>query len=325
MDPGSSVSLHEAPFLTLSGRQLQAVIERHQLQVALDEVHQLSSIGIVHTIYALGNDLVLRVPKAHPEAVADSYTGMVATPVAIAAGVSTPRLVTFDDDRDIVPVPFSIFERARGEALLFHLGPHPQAHASIWQDLGREIALLHANVIECPDPHGYLDRHERLHDHESLLAELQADGYISRDAGTWLDEVLTRLRPAVAPEGVPRRFIHGDVTPANILVHDGSYGSLIDWDDAGWGDPALEFVTLPVRAVDAALAGYRSALQLDGDDNIEERILWDKLIGALVRLRLSPEAPTSLTSPTVAGRLLELFAAAADADIPIIRRLRHHE
>jgi hypothetical protein len=58
------------------------------------------------------------------------------------------------------------------------------------------------------------------------------------------------------------------------------------------------------------------------DDTIEERILWDKLIGALVRLRLSPEAPTSLTSPTLAGRLLELFAAAAEADTPIMRHLR---
>jgi hygromycin-B 7''-O-kinase len=322
---GSSVPLHQAPFLTLSDRQLGAVIERHRLGIALDEVQQLASTGIVHTIYALGNDLVLRVPKLHPEAIADSYTGMVATPAAVAAGVSTPDLVAFDDAKDIVPVPFSIFERARGEALLFHLEPHPQVHASIWQDVGGEIALLHTNVTECPDPNGYLDTHERLGDHESLLSELRAGGYLSRDAAAWLDEVLTRLRPAVAPEGIPRRFIHGDVTPANILIRDGRYDSLIDWDDAGWGDPAFEFVTLPIRAVDAALAGYRSALVLDSDDPMEQRILWDKLIGALVRLRLSPEAPTSPTSPTLAGRLFELLAAAADGDTPILRHLRHKD
>ena len=106
------------------------------------------------------------------------------------------------------------------------------------------------------------------------------------------------------------------------MVDGDRYGSLIDWDDAGWGDPAMELVSLPLRAVDAALAGYRSVLPIDGDDTAEQRILWDKLLGALWRLRLSPAPPRSSTSPTPTGRLFDLLAAAADGDIPIVRHLR---
>ena len=41
---------------------------------------------------------------------------------------------------------------------------------------------------------------------------------------------------------------------------------IIDWDDAGWGDPAMDLVSLPLRVVDHVLAGYRSVMPLDGDD-----------------------------------------------------------
>ena len=90
---------------------------------------------------------------------------------------------------------------------------------------------------------------------------------------------------------------------------------------AGWGDPAMDFVSLPLRVIDAALAGYRSVMPLDGDDTAEQRILWDKLIGALARLRLPPTPPASPAWPTPTGRLFDLLAAAADGGVSIVRHL----
>jgi hygromycin-B 7''-O-kinase len=266
--------------------------------------------------------LVLRVPKAHPDAVADAYTGMVAAPAAVAAGVSTPRLVAFDDTLDVVAVPFSIIERVHADPLSNLLGPNPQTHSSVWHQLGCDLARLHANVTAVADPHGHLDPHDRMHDHEPLLAELQRSGYLGEEAAMWVDDVLRHLRPAVPPPNRYRRFLHGDVTATNVLVRDDRYHSLIDWDDAGWGDPAMEFVSLPLRVIDATLAGYRSLMPLDGDDTAEQRILWDKLIGALQRLRLRPEPPASPAWPTPSGRLFDLLAAAADGHAPIMRHLR---
>jgi aminoglycoside phosphotransferase (APT) family kinase protein len=278
-------------------------------------------MGIVHTIYALGTELVLRVPKVHPDALADAYTGSVAAPAAVNAGVSTPRLVVFDESSDIVPVPFSIFERVDAEPLSLRLGADPLKHRATWHEVGRQLATLHANATSVPDPHGYLDAHGRLHDPERLLTGLERDGYLGDEAAPWVRDVLRRLRPAVPPPDAFRRFIHGDVTGTNVLVRDDGFHSIIDWDDAGWGDPAMDLVSLPLRVVDAALAGYRSVMPLDGDDTAEQRILWDKLIGALGRLRLPPEPPASPAWPTPSGRLFDLFAAAADGQAPILRHI----
>ncbi len=279
-------------------------------------------MGIVHSIYALGEAFVLRVPKLHPDALADAYTGSVAAPAAFRAGVSTPRLVVFDESVDIVPVPFSIFERIHAEPLSGLLGADPQKHWPIWHEVGRQLAILHANVNAVPDPHGRLDPHSRLQDPEPLLTDLERNGYLGNEAAPWARDALSRLRPAVPPPDTFRRFIHGDATATNVLVRDDTFHSIIDWDDAGWGDPAMDLVSLPLRVIDAALAGYRSVMPLDGDETAEQRILWDKLIGALARLRLPPTPPASPAWPTPSGRLFDLLAAAADGQAPIVRHLQ---
>ena len=320
----TAVPLKNTPFLELTDEQLRAIVDRHGITVGTDDVHRLESMGIVHTIYALGTELVLRVPKVHPDALADAYTGSVAAPAAVNAGVSTPRLVVFDESFDIVPVPFSIFERVYAEPLSLRLGADPLKQRPTWHELGRQLATLHANVTSVPDPHGYLDPHGRLQDPEPLLTGLERDGYLGDEAAPWVRDALRRLRPSVPPPDTFRRFIHGDVTATNVLVRDDTFHSIIDWDDAGWGDPAMDLVSLPLRVIDAALAGYRSVMPLDGDDTAEQRILWDKLIGALARLRLPPEPPASPAWPTPSGRLFDLLAAAADGQAPIVRHLHLH-
>jgi aminoglycoside phosphotransferase (APT) family kinase protein len=318
---GTAVPLEHAPFLELTDEQLRAIVDRHGITVGKDDLHRLDSMGIVHSIYALGEALVLRVPKLHPDALADAYTGSVAAPAAFRAGVSTPRLVVFDESFDIVPVPFSIFERIHAEPLSGRLGADPQKHWPIWHELGRQLAILHANVTAVPDPHGHLDPHLRLLDPEPLLSDLERNGYLGNEAAPWARDALSRLRPAVPPTDTFRRFIHGDVTATNVLVRDDTFHSIIDWDDAGWGDPAMDLVSLPLRVIDATLTGYRSVMPLDGDDTAEQRILWDKLIGALARLRLPPTPPASPAWPTPSGRLFDLLAAAADGQAPIVRHL----
>ena len=80
--PGAAVPLKNAPFLELTDPQLRAIADRHGITVGTESMHRLDSMGIVHSIYALGPATVLRVPKVHPDAVADAYTGSVAAPAA---------------------------------------------------------------------------------------------------------------------------------------------------------------------------------------------------------------------------------------------------
>ena len=204
-----------------------------------------------------------------------------------------------------------------------HLGAHPQDMAPLWLALGRDLAVLHGGVTDCDDPHGRLDSHDHIiSEHQELLAELRRSGVIGEDAVSWLMAVLSRLRPAAQDRGRYRRFVHGDVQPSNVLVADGHYSAIIDWDDAGWSDPVLDLRYVPLRVADRVLEGYRAVMPLDGDASAEERLVWDKLTGALARLKRLARPAGSSISGTPAGPLLEVLAAAADGDAPIMRLLR---
>lgn len=314
------LSLDAVAFPVVSRSQIAKLVKRYRLGVEPDDVRRLPSTGIMHAVYALGEHLVLRIPKQHPEAIADTYTGSVAAPVAAAAGVRTPPLVVFDDERDIVPVPLLVFSRAAGEPLV-DLGAHPQDLGRLWRELGAELALLHRGVTVCDDPLGRLDRHEYVTDYEALVGQLRAAGIIGGDAAAWLTSVLARLEPVAQGRGRYRRFVHGDVQPSNVLAVGGRYSAIIDWDDAGWADPVVDFRSLPLRVAGLVLEGYRSVGPVDGDDSVEQRLVWDKLTGAVRRLWRQPRPNDGTVSGTPAGPLLDLLAAAVDSDVAIMRHL----
>ena len=123
--------------------------------------HPLTAPGLANRIYAT-DDVVLRIATDHPEAVEDARTESVAAPVARAAGVLVPRLIAFDDSRTIVDHPYSLWERVHGETLGL-LPPTPRLTAT-WAAVGRQLARLHGDVRDCPDPQGWLDRPDRERD-----------------------------------------------------------------------------------------------------------------------------------------------------------------
>jgi aminoglycoside phosphotransferase (APT) family kinase protein len=61
----------------------------------------------------------------------------------------------------------------------------------------------------------------------------------------------------------------------------GELMAIIDWGDAGWGDPALDFAGIPLDAIPFAQEGYES----EGPGALgtfpEARFVWDKLWAAL--------------------------------------------
>src|SRR5262249_20899393 len=76
--------------------------------------------------------------------------------VARGAGVRTPRIVAYDDDADLLPVPYTVYERVHGETLgLLELEPGDSPGA--WRELGRDLGLLHSRVAE-DGPAGGLGR-----------------------------------------------------------------------------------------------------------------------------------------------------------------------
>ena len=273
-------------FPDLAADILAAIAARHGL--GRRRFTRLASTGIVNTIYAVGDDLVLRVPARTEEGLSDTLTESVAVPVAVHAGVRTPALVVFDESYELLDVPYAIYERVHGVSL-GQLAPSPAVMERVYRETGRDLARLHERAVDCPDPLARLDTPQPS-DARAVLEGLIAAGRVeaahARSIARWLD----RLEPLQqAPES--RKLLHDDAHPYNIMVRPetGEYLALIDWGDAGWGDPVLEFCSVPLEAMPAMLAGYREIAPLPADATAEARIVWQVAGYALERLAQPPD------------------------------------
>lgn len=214
----------------------------------------LPATGLANHIFAT-RDVVLRVATDHRDGISDALTESVAAPVARAAGILTPGLIAFDDTRTLVDRPFSLWERVHGETLgLADLSNF--AMARVWRGVGRELARLHVRVRECPDPNDYLDEPARQLDLRRAMRRLVESGTLDIDMARRVEAFAEELASGAA-DSIGFRFIHDDVSPMNIMCTTaGELLAIIDWGDAGWGDPALDFAAMPLVAVPAALAGH---------------------------------------------------------------------
>ncbi len=289
---------------------LRMIAQQHHFRVGA--FARLPSIGVFNAIYLLGDDLILRVPRNDPWFVAAIRKEAVAVPAARAAGVATPRLVAFDDSLTLLPVPYAVYERVHGEPLE-QFGLDPATTPVVYRALGRELARLHAGVS--PDgPAGQLGVPNLPQgDPRPLPEQLAADGYFSVVEARWLGQWLDRLAPMLQ---TPRaeHFLHGDTQATNILVRPGSldYLAIIDWGGCGWGDPALDFSGMPLRAVPDVLAGYRELAALPDDETVEARILLIHLHFALLNMRSGPR-PRHSWGERPLGYVLDIMRFLLDA------------
>ncbi|CAL9539579.1 hypothetical protein SUDANB121_04227 [Nocardiopsis dassonvillei] len=224
--------------------------------------------GVANHVVALGDALVLRVPRG-PGFEADLRKEAALVPVVRAAGVRAPALVEFVEGDP----PAMLVERLPGEDLV---GREPDR--GVLLDLGRQLAVLHAVPVgtlpELPRDTGEADP-------AALAGRVHAAGYIDADTAdllrSWCADLAVRV-----PAGAVPALVHGDIAPQNLVVTpDGALAGLVDWGDAAVADPATDFAKLPPAWLPAVLEGY-------GVPGMEARVLWHHLTWALGRL-LRPE------------------------------------
>ena len=200
----------------------------------------------------VAGDVVLKL--ARPGCAAEIVREALAAPIARAAGVRTPALLAAALDGD---EPYTLWQRVDGAPLA------EREEAAAWRDLGRQLAILHlhargeqgglpgAGILYARDK-----RDGRPHLH-ALAPERAA--FFAR----WLDR-LERVPAA------PARLLHNDVHALNVLCPPAG-ATLIDWGDAGWGDPASELGSIPMPRVPDVLDGYEEVAS--PGQEVEARIL----------------------------------------------------
>lgn len=294
------MKLPDFPLLTQA--QLEAVLTRHHLQG--QPLARLPEVGIFNAIFAVGDEVILRVPRHHPVFTAAARKEAHAVPAARLAGVHTPALLAFDDSLELLPVPYSLYERVHGENLE-RLALEPEATKAAYLALGRDLARLHEGVpkqgtVASLEP-------ETLPRPDLWPTELEAQGYLGAQEARWLSDWMERLRKQAATSPSPLVFRHGDVQASNVMVAaDRSYLALLDWGGCGWGEAAHDFAGVPLGAVPLMLEGYQEVRLLPEDGSFEARIVLRQLHLALFLLRRSPQPGRSWAERPL-GMMLDLL------------------
>jgi hygromycin-B 7''-O-kinase len=268
---------------------LAAIAERHGLRA--EQVVPIPA-GVANHVYLLGDDLVLRIPRDE-EFARDLRKEALVIPAARRAGVRTPAVVSYDNTHELMDVPYMICERAHGTEL-DRLELPPARTPRAMRRLGADLARLHRvgrgdlRAPEVPTDVGGWDPRER-------ISEMARQGWLDAEAARWLSGWFDRLAKYRPDEtGTPLALLHGDVAPQNILVDAArlEYRALLDWGDAAWADPAMEFAKLPLFELTDLLAGYRSELPDPGQDGEwEARALWYHLDWGLGGLTIREPRP----------------------------------
>lgn len=285
---------------------IAAIADRYGVRVeAIREVPG----GVANQAFALGDDLFLRIPRA-AEFERDLHKEVAVIPVARAAGVRTPAIVDFDATRTLLDAPYMVIEQLHGTDLIQAEPPDDQ----FWQDLGNQVALLHGipqtplDGVPTDDGGG---------DPRPTVEHLATLGYL--DPGTadwllgWFDRLATRFPHN---QDQPRVLLHGDLAPQNLLTRHNGLEALIDWGDAAWGPPGMEFAKLRLEQVAATLPAYTGQSTSESDGQLEAAALWFHLSWGLSRIPKLPRPNERHWTAPPASRLLGVlrFFAAGPPD-----------
>lgn len=293
--------LTPAPPAEPTAEVLAAIANRYGVRAAA--IREVPG-GVANHAFALGDDLFLRIPRGK-EFEGDLHKEVAVIPVVRSAGVRTPAIVDFDSTRALVDAPYMVIEQLHGTDLIAAATAEPPDD-QLWQDLGTQIALLHQipqtalDGVPTDDGGG---------DPRPTVDRLATLGYL--DPGTadwllgWFDRLATRF-----PQGQRPVLLHGDLAPQNLLTRHNRLEALIDWGDAAWGPPGMEFAKLPLEQVAATLPAYQRDSKSDGQ--LEAAALWFHLSWGLSGIAKPPRPNERHWTAPPASRLLgvlRFFAA----------------
>ncbi len=232
----------EAWFARVAKAEAATILEARPLSGGAIQENWLLEMAFQGGPFAGRQDLVLRTDAPSGLAVSHSRAQEFALlRAATAAGVSVPEPLWLCEDRQIIGKAFHVMRKAAGVALASkvvkdrHLGGDREALAA---RLGRELARIHA--IRPPHPElAFLGTPPV----DPALAEVaRLRGYLDaldqpRPALEWALR-WAELQAPLPPAQVT--LVHRDFRTGNYLVDEDGLTAILDWEFAGWGDPACD-------------------------------------------------------------------------------------
>jgi aminoglycoside phosphotransferase (APT) family kinase protein len=277
--------------VSVSPELVRRLVEAQQPDLAHLPVRPMAH-GWDNIMYRLGDELAVRLPRRAAAAGLIVHEQRWLPVVAARLPLPVPAPVRAGRAAPGYPWPWSIVPFLPGQLAAREPPADPAAAAA---RLGRFLAALHVPAPRAApaNPRRGIPLAERtavVTENLSVLGGLVDRGAAAR---AWRAAVAT---PAWG--GAPV-WLHGDLHPANILVHRGSISGVIDFGDITAGDPAADlsvaWMLLPAGRRGAFRDAYRAASgHADGDD------LWARARGWALALSLAFLA-NSADNPLIAA------------------------
>ena len=189
----------------------------------------LASGGTVNAVYRLGDGLTVRLPLTAGGA-GDIAKEARVLPALGELPVAVPAVVAVGEPAEGYPWPWAVHSWLDGS---------PALEGRAARGLAEFVLALRANRTAGPParrgrPLSTVDTAAR-----GAIAELgRTDEPFDPEAAlaVWAEAL-------DAPQWTePPCWVHGDLMPSNLLLHDGRLTGVLDWATAGLGDPAADLI-----------------------------------------------------------------------------------
>jgi aminoglycoside phosphotransferase (APT) family kinase protein len=224
-----------APEVHIDADLARALLRAQHPDLAHLAVVELDS-GWDNAMFAVGDELALRLPRRQLGATLIANEQRWLPQLAPALPLRTPAPVRIGAPACGYPWSWSIVPWLAGDTADIALPRPDQADA-----LAQFLRALHTPAPQDAPRNPYrgvplaaraeatAERIERLERTTDAIAPL----------------LKRRWRDALeAPLDAPSTWIHGDLHPRNVLVHEGRLSAIIDWGDVAQGDRATDLATV---------------------------------------------------------------------------------
>ena len=218
-------------------------------------IEPVHSTGTVNAIYRLGEDLCIRLPRVERWAADLDHELRWLPLLAPHLPFAIPEPVAEGRPDDGYPFRWAVFTWLPGESW-------SSSRAGDERGAARDLAMF-VRALRAIDPAGGppAERSGSLTTRDARTREaIEAAGDLIDGASATAAWEAALGAPEWDGEAA---WIHGDLLPANLLVHGGRLSAVIDFGTAGVGDPACDLLAAWSAFSSEARAEFRAALDVD--------------------------------------------------------------
>ncbi|MDX6471346.1 MAG: hypothetical protein QOK22_162 [Gaiellaceae bacterium] len=233
-------------------RRLLAAQFPHWAELSIEPV---ASTGTDNAIYRLGDDKAVRLPRIHWAVGQVDLEVRWLSALAPLLPVAIPNVLAHGDPAEGYPWRWSVHAWLDGENPAVDRLADPRALAL---DVAQFVrAMRRIDAAGGPPAERGVPLEKRDAPTRIAIDELQGLVDIAAAIAAWDDALATPVWDG------PPVWIHGDISPGNLLLSAGRLTAVIDFGCLGVGDPACDLVPAWNLLPTEARAVFRDAVQVD--------------------------------------------------------------